>query len=161
VVDFVGTRTFLNKLTCIRNVAVHLSYGTVRVQDCIDDRGHHFQHFCKCTATFRKQICRKCLLIELNGLRLYRRSWTPLPTTFVSAQRLSERTILANPMEQIPSISTQKFAFFKNRMFIPVIATSSHLPLIIKQVSKVHIVSSYLFIIHSNIILHCLPLFPK
>jgi hypothetical protein len=42
-------------------------YKIKRVQACIDPRGHHFKHFHKCTATFRKQICRKCLQIKLNG----------------------------------------------------------------------------------------------
>jgi hypothetical protein len=40
-----------------------------RVQACIDARGHHIQHFCKCTATFRTQFCRKCFRIKLNGFR--------------------------------------------------------------------------------------------
>jgi hypothetical protein len=30
-----------------------------RIQACIDTRGHHFQYFYKCTATFQTQICRK------------------------------------------------------------------------------------------------------
>jgi hypothetical protein len=40
-----------------------------RVQVCNDPREHHFQHFYKCTATFRMQIYRKCLRIKLNGFR--------------------------------------------------------------------------------------------
>jgi hypothetical protein len=47
--------------------------------------------FYKCTATSRTQICRKCLRIKLKWFRPYRRSWTSLPTPFISAQRLSER----------------------------------------------------------------------
>jgi hypothetical protein len=31
-------------IQCVRKVAVHLGYGTVRVEACIDARGHHFQH---------------------------------------------------------------------------------------------------------------------
>jgi hypothetical protein len=38
-----------------------------RVQACIDARGHTSNTFCKCTANFRTQICRKCLRIKLNG----------------------------------------------------------------------------------------------
>jgi hypothetical protein len=35
----------------------------------IGTRGHHFQHFYKCTATFRTQICINCLRIKLNVFR--------------------------------------------------------------------------------------------
>jgi hypothetical protein len=34
----------ISKVLCIRKVTVHLGYGMVRVQACIDARGHHFQH---------------------------------------------------------------------------------------------------------------------
>jgi hypothetical protein len=34
-------------IPCVPKVAVHLGYGTVRVQACIDARGHHFQHICR------------------------------------------------------------------------------------------------------------------
>jgi hypothetical protein len=48
--------------------ALRLRYVDL-VQACIHAVGHHFQHFYKCTATFRMQICRKYLLIKLNGFR--------------------------------------------------------------------------------------------
>jgi hypothetical protein len=41
----------------------------LRGQACVEDNRHHFQHFYKCTTTFRTQICRKCLRIKLNGFR--------------------------------------------------------------------------------------------
>jgi hypothetical protein len=59
----------LHNIPCVRKVAVHLGYGTVWFQVCIDARGHLFQNFFKCTANFRTQIRRKCLRIKLNGFR--------------------------------------------------------------------------------------------
>jgi hypothetical protein len=38
------------------------------------------------------KVC-NCLIQFNSGLGLYRRSWTSLPTPFVNAQRLSERTV--------------------------------------------------------------------
>jgi hypothetical protein len=36
-----------------------------QVQACIDARGHHFQHFCKCTATFRTYCIINTTLLAL------------------------------------------------------------------------------------------------
>jgi hypothetical protein len=37
---------------CVRKVAVHLGYGTVRVQACVDARGHHFQRLLLVNSNF-------------------------------------------------------------------------------------------------------------
>jgi hypothetical protein len=34
----------IGQIQCVCKAAVHLGYGTVRVQACIDARGHHYQH---------------------------------------------------------------------------------------------------------------------
>jgi hypothetical protein len=67
VADSVNTRTIL--IQCVRKVAVHLGYVTFRfrpVSTLVDITSNTFYKF---TATFRTQICRKCLRIELNGFR--------------------------------------------------------------------------------------------
>jgi hypothetical protein len=49
--------------------------------------------FYKCTATFRTQICRKCLRIKLNGFMPVYKLVDSLSTHFISAQRLSGRAL--------------------------------------------------------------------
>jgi hypothetical protein len=45
-------KTETPQIPCFRKVAVHLGYGTVRVQACIDAHGHHFQHLLQVHSDF-------------------------------------------------------------------------------------------------------------
>jgi hypothetical protein len=74
---------------CRKSLRIQLN-GFSPVQTLVDITSNTFH---KCTATFRTQICRKCLRMKM-GSALYRRWWTSLPTTFISAQLLPERSVL-------------------------------------------------------------------
>jgi hypothetical protein len=60
----------LHTLQCVRKVAVHLGYGTYIGFRPVSTLMYNTSNtFYKCTATFRTQICRKCLRMKLEGFK--------------------------------------------------------------------------------------------
>jgi hypothetical protein len=79
--------------------ALMLRYGTV--QACIDARGHHFHHLLLSAQRLpERRSAESVCKLNYTGSSLYRRSWTPFPTPFISEQRLSERTVLSPMTKQ-------------------------------------------------------------